>query len=169
MSAGIKVGDIIVKFDDHDVINSANLPPIVGSSKVGVELPVEVVRDSRTQTIMVTLGELPEEAEEHARTELPHSVKTNRLGISVTALTEEQINEYGVSSGVVVSQVVDGAAARAGVRKGDIILSLDNKPAQDVSQFNAMVEDLKPGKSVALLVQRDGSPTFLALKVPGDD
>jgi len=167
-AAGIKVGDVIVKFNNDDVINSANLPPIVGSSKVGVELPVEVVRDSRNRTIMVTLGELPEEGEEQARAVLPQTEQTNRLGITVAALTEEQITEYGVSSGVVVSQVVNGAAARAGVRKGDVILSVDNKPVQDVKQFNAMIDALQPGKSVALLVQRGGSPTFLALKVPGD-
>ena len=168
-AAGIRVGDVIVRFDDHNVINSANLPPIVGSSKVGVELPVEVVRDARTRTIMVTLGELPEESEEQAQATVPESHRTNRLGIGVTTLTEEQMSEYGVSSGVVVSQVVNGAAARAGVHKGDIILSVDNKPVQDVKQFNEMIKGLEPGKSVAILVQRNGSPTFLALKVPGED
>jgi serine protease Do len=165
-SAGIKVGDVIVKFNNHEVINSANLPPIVGSSQVGVKLPVEVVRESRNRTIMVTLGELPDEGEELARATAPETAQANRLGITVTALTEEQITEHGVSSGVVVAQVATGAAARAGLRKGDIILSVDNKPVQDVKQFNAMVDGLQPGKSVAVLVQRGGSPTFLALKVP---
>ncbi len=167
--AGIKVGDVIVKFNNNEVINSANLPPIVGSSEVGVKLPVEVVRDARNRTVMVTLGELPEEGEELARARAPEAAQTNRLGIIVMPLTEEQISENGVSSGVVVSQVDNGAAGRAGLRKGDIILSVDNKPVQDIKQFNAMVDGLQPGKSVAMLVQRGGSPTFLALKVPGDN
>ena len=167
--AGIKVGDVIVKFNNNEVINSANLPPIVGSSEVGVKLPVEVVRDARNRTVMVTLGELPEEGEELARARAPEAAQTNRLGIIVMPLTEQQISENGVSSGVVVSQVDNGAAGRAGLRKGDIILSVDNKPVQDIKQFNAMVDGLQPGKSVAMLVQRGGSPTFLALKVPGDN
>ncbi|MGB5473544.1 MAG: DegQ family serine endoprotease [Gammaproteobacteria bacterium] len=167
--AGIKVGDVIVRFNNNEVINSANLPPIVGSSEVGVKLPVEVVRNARNRTVMVTLGELPEEGEELARVRAPEAAQANRLGIIVMPLTEEQISENGVSSGVVVSQVDNGAAGRAGLRKGDIILSVDNKPVQDIKQFNAMVDGLQPGKSVAMLVQRGGSPTFLALKVPGDN
>jgi len=167
-AAGIRVGDVIVRFDNHEVINSATLPPIVGSSKVGVALPVEVVRNARSRTIMVNLGELPDDGEMEAQATVPESPKTNRLGIIVSPLTEEQRSEYSVSSGVAVTQVADGAAAHAGVRKGDIILSVDNKPVQDVGQFNKMIEALQPGKSVAILVQRNGSPTFLALKVPGE-
>jgi serine protease Do len=87
----------------------------------------------------------------------------------VQALTEEQRSEHGVSSGVVVAQVSSGAAARAGLRKGDIILSVDNKPVQGVKQFNSMIDGLDPGKTVAMLVQRGGSPTFLALKVPEEN
>ena len=84
------------------------------------------------------------------------------------AMYHSQISEYNISNGVVVSQVASGAAARSGIRKGDIILSVDNEPVQDVKQFNALVEALKPGKTVAVLVQRGGSPTFLALRVPGE-
>jgi serine protease Do len=129
---------------------------------------VEVVRESRNRTIMVTLGELPDEGEEIARAAKPEEAQANRLGISVTPLTEEQISEQGVGAGVVVSQVSGGSAARAGLRKGDIILSVDNSPVQDVKQFNSLIEGLAPGKTVAILVQRGGSPTFLALRVPGE-
>jgi serine protease Do len=167
-AAGIQVGDVIVKFDDHEVMNSANLPPIVGSSQVGVKLPVEVVRNTRTRTIMVTLGELPEEGEEMARANAPETVKANRLGITARALTEEEMSEAGVGGGVAVAQVSDGAAARAGLRNGDIILSVDNREVTGVTQFNTLIDSLKPGKTVAFLVQRGGNPTFLALRVPGE-
>jgi serine protease Do len=167
-AAGIQVGDVIVKFNNHEVMNSANLPPIVGSSQVGVKLPVEVVRNTRTRTIMVTLGELPEEGEEMARATAPETVKANRLGITARALTEQEMSEAGVGGGVAVAQVTDGAAARAGLRKDDIILSVDNKEVTGVAQFNTLIESLEPGKTVALLVQRGGNPTFLALRVPGE-
>jgi serine protease Do len=165
-TAGIKVGDVIVKFNDNEVINSANLPPIVGSTKVGVEIPVEVVRERRNKTIMVALGELPDEGDEEARPDKVDSEKTNRLGTSVSALTEEQMTEQNVTSGVLVTQVVNGPASRAGVRRGDIILSIGGDTIKDVKHYNKLVDKLPAGKTVPMLVQRGGSPTFLAVKVP---
>jgi serine protease Do len=65
--------------------------------------------------------------------------------------------------------MITGPATQAGVRKGDIILAIDNKPVQNATQFAKTVKGLPAGKSVALLVQRNGSPTFLAIKVPADE
>jgi serine protease Do len=165
-AAGIKVGDVIVKFNNNEVINSANLPPIVGSTKVGVEIPVEVVRERRNKTIMVTLGELPEESDDEVHPDKAESEKTNRLGTVVSALTEQQMTEQNVTSGVLVTQVVTGPASRAGVRRGDIILSIDGNNIKGVKHFNELLDDLPAGKTVPMLVQRGGSPTFLAVKVP---
>jgi serine protease Do len=64
---------------------------------------------------------------------------------------------------------VPGAASRAGIRRDDIILRVDNKDVSDASQFNKLIAGLPAGKSVAFLVQRGGSPTFLAVKVPEAD
>jgi serine protease Do len=168
-AAGIQVGDVIVKFNNNEVINSANLPPIVGSTKVGVEIPVEVVRKSRNKTVKVTLGELPEESEDEARPDKTKSEKANRLGITVSALTEEQMTEQNVGGGVLVTQIVNGPASRAGLRRGDIILSIDGDTVKSVKHFNGKVDELPAGKTVPLLVQRGGSPTFLAVKVPEGD
>ncbi len=165
-AAGIEVGDVIVSFDNNKVVSSASLPPIVGSTKVGVEIPVEVIRSRKSKTINVTLGELPEEAEEEARPERAKSEKTNRLGITVSGLTEEQMTEQNISGGVLVTQMVSGPAAQAGIRRGDIILSVDGNSVKDVSHFEELVEGLPAGKTVAFLVQRGGSPTFLAIRVP---
>ena len=164
-SAGIEVGDVIVKFDNKDVIKSSSLPPIVGSSKVGVKLPVEIIRDSRNQTIKVKLGELPDD-DVQAKADRPQTRTTNRLGITVTELDEEIRAELEVDHGVLVEDLITGAASRAGVRKGDVILSIDNKAVKNPKQFQAIIDDLPAGKSVAALVQRGGSPTFLALKIP---
>jgi serine protease Do len=165
--AGFKVGDIIIRFNDIDVTNSASLPPIVGNTKVGVKIPVEVVRNARTMVIQVKLGELPEEGEQEVESGHPSIEKANRIGVAVAELSEEQMSEQSVTNGVVVTHVVTGAASDAGIRKGDIILSVDGKIIHDAKQFNKLVEGLPAGKSVAVLVQRSGSPTFLALKVPG--
>ena len=164
-AAGVKVGDIIVKFDGKEVINSSNLPPIVGSSKVGVKIPVEIIRDSRRTTLKIKLGELPED-EVQASRKKPESTTTNRLGITVASLSREDMEELEIDHGVVVERVTSGAASRAGLRSGDIILSIDNTPVKSTRQFQSMIDELPAGKSVAMLVQRGGSPTFLAIKVP---
>ena len=71
-------------------------------------------------------------------------------------------------NGVLVSQVEAGPAQKAGVRRGDVILMMNNIDVIDTNQFNTLVTDLPVGKSVPLLVQRRGSPVFLALKVSAD-
>jgi serine protease Do len=164
--AGIQVGDVIVKFNNNEVTNSANLPPLVGSSKVGVKIPVEVIRNSMPVVVQVTLGELPEEGDEQAQASQPALGKTNRIGISVSGLSEEQMTEQNVTSGVLVTHVVSGAALRGGVRTRDLILSVAGHNITSVKQFTEMVDALPAGRTVAMLVQRSGSPTFLAVKVP---
>ena len=168
LAAGIKVGDVIINFNGHEVINSSNLPPIVGRTAVGVKVPVEVMRSGRKQVIKVQLGELPDETQV-AQADKPAVEQTSRLGISVVELNDEQRAELEIEHGVLVQNVITGAASRAGIRKGDIILNIDSKPVHDRKQFLKLVKALPAGKSVALLVQRDGSPTFLAVKVPDDD
>jgi serine protease Do len=166
--AGFRVGDIIVAFDGRAISDSASLPPIVGSSKVGVFVPVDVIRDRKKIVIKVKLGELPEEVA-GTRAVTPEVEKTNRLGVSVADLTDEEKGELEIERGVRVQRIVDGPASRAGVRKDDIILSINNEPVLNAAQFRKLVADLPAGKSVAVLVQRDGSPTFLAIRVPDDD
>ena len=168
-AAGVSVGDVIVEFNDQEVMSSANLPPIVGSSKVGVKLPVDVIRNGREMKLKVILAELPEDGTlVQASTKLVDD-ETNRFGLNAVDLTDDEKSELGLADGVVVNRIVDGAASQAGVRKGDIILSIDNKPVKDVKQFRKLVNDLPAGKAVALLLQRNGSPTFLAVKVPDEE
>jgi len=169
LASGIAVGDIIVDFNGQAVMNSSSLPPIVGSSKVGVKLPVVVMRNGREKTLNVKLGELPEDEAVAQANTLSEKKKTNRLGFGATNLSDKRKQELGIEGGVVVGHMITGAASQAGVRKGDIILAIDNKAVTDLRQFEEIVEDLKAGRSVALLVQRDGSPTFLAIKVPAED
>jgi serine protease Do len=164
-AAGIKVGDVIVAFDGKAIDESATLPPIVGSTKVGVDVPVDIIRDRRQVEVKVKLGELPEEVASATKEKSPVE-KTNRLGVSVADLTDEQKQELELDGGVLVQHVVDGAASKAGISKGDVILSINNEPVKDVEQFRRLIDALPAGKSVAVLVQREGSPTFLAIRVP---
>ena len=167
-AAGIEVGDVIVRFDGKDIRESASLPPIVGRTKVGVFVPVDVIRSRKQKVVKVKLGELPEDAAV-ASIDKPLVDKTNRLGLGVEDLTDEQRTELEVDAGVVVTRLVDGAASHAGIHKGDIILSIDSQPVKNVEKFQKLVKGLSADKSVPVLVQRNGSPTFLAIKVPDAD
>jgi serine protease Do len=164
-AAGLQAGDVIVNFDGKDIRSSSSLPPIVGSTRVGVQVPVEVIRNSKSRALQVTLGELPDDLTKVSSAR-PLEQKTNRLGIGVADLTEEQMVELEIDHGVLVQRLVNGAAANSGVMKGDVILSINNESIRDAEHFREMVEDLPGGKSVALLVQRNGGPTFLAMRVP---
>ena len=167
-TAGLQVGDVIINFDGKDIRSSSSLPPIVGSTRVGVDVPVDVIRKSKTLPLKVKLGELPDDLTKVSAAK-PLEEQTSRLGLGVDDLTDEQKLELETEHGVLVQRLVKGAAASAGVQKGDIILSLNNEQVKDAEHFRELVEDLPAGKSVALLIQRNGGPTFLAMRVPEAD
>jgi len=166
---GIKVGDIIIEFNDEEVRDSASLPPIVGSSEVGTRLPVTVIRNGRELTLKVTLGELPDDKKVTKDPRKAEIEQTNRIGFSAIDLNDEQREELEIQDGILVTHVKKGPASQAGIRKDDIILSIDGKSVKSVEQFQKLVSAMPAGKSVAILVQRDGSPTFLAVKIPDND
>jgi len=117
-AAGLKAGDVIVNFDGKDIRNSSSLPPIVGSTRVGVDIPVDVIRNSKTMPLKVKLGELPDDLTKVSAAK-PLTEQTNRLGLGVADLTEEQKLELETEHGVLVQRLASGAAARSGVQKGD--------------------------------------------------
>ena len=167
-AAGLQTGDVIVNFDGKDIRSSSSLPPIVGSTRVGVDIPVDVIRKSKTIPLKVRLGELPDDLTRVSAAK-PLEEQTNRLGLGVVDLTDEQKMELETEYGVLVQRLAQGAAASAGVQKGDVILSINNEQIRGVEHFRELVDDLPGGKSVALLVQRNGGPTFLAMRVPEAD
>jgi serine protease Do len=165
-SAGFQVGDIVLRFDGKTVKRSSDLPPIVGRSRVGTEVPVEILRAGDRVTLQVLTAELPDD-EQLARATVPRSAPTvaNRLGIKVVDPTEEQRREHDLDKqGVLVTEVEAGPAARAGIREGDVILMLNNTRVPDAKSFEALAEELPAGRSVSILVQRQGNPIFLALR-----
>jgi serine protease Do len=94
------------------------------------------------------------------------------LGLSVGELTDEQRESLGLDSakgGVLVRQVVSGPAKSAGLREGDVILLVDGEKVQGVDDFEARLKSLPQGRSVAILVHRNGGPLFLALRIPAGD
>ena len=166
--AGFEVGDIVLSFDGHAIERSSELPPIVGRTRAGREVGVGILRDGQAMSLQVTTDELPAEDEvQVAAAQGPDGVEATRLGIVVRDMTEEEgASVDAADRGVVVSSVsAGGPAERAGIREGDLVLMLDNRKVANGDDFSRLVAELPQGKAVSVLVQREGNPVFLALKL----
>lgn len=168
--AGFQVGDIVLSFDGRSVDRSSDLPPIVGSTDVGSRVPVKVLREGNTLELTVRTAELPEEETVRAagKPAQPGTAQANSLGVTVADMSAEKRKELDAPEhGVLVTEVRDGPAKRAGIRPGDLILMLNSRKVKDAGAFTEISESLEAGKAVSVLVQRQGNPIFLAVK-PGD-
>ena len=167
--AGFEVGDIILKYNGDYVDHSKDLPPLVGRTQVNTAVPVRVLRRGKVKTLKVVIGELPAEDELRASTVKPKTSIQNRIGVSVTELTSAQRKKLDIAKGGVLVNQASGAATRAGIRGGDVIVMLNNKDISGVEQFEKLVKDLPVNRSVPVLVHRARSgPVFLALKITDD-
>ncbi|AGA90594.1 periplasmic serine protease, Do/DeqQ family [Thioflavicoccus mobilis 8321] len=166
--AGLEAGDIILSFDGKKVATSSALPPLVGTSPVDQPAEVEILRDGKTMKIDVVIGELPDDDVLASSGGSPEPETTiNRIGLVISDLTADQRAELGiVVGGVQVDSVANGTAEQAGIRDGDVILAVNHQPVENVTQFNNLLDELEPGRSVALLVQRGGGRLYYPVRIP---
>ncbi|MGZ5007662.1 MAG: DegQ family serine endoprotease [Methylobacter sp.] len=165
--AGLQIGDIITEFNGQQIEASGDLPPMVGMTPINDKATLKIIRQGETKTLDFKVGLLPEEVDKlaEAKAAAPKPAH-NRLGISVIDLTDAQRESMQLGkNGVLVQDVVKGTAKDAGIQRGDVILRIQNNVIHDTADFEKIVKSLPAGKSVAVLIQRQGSPVFLALKV----
>nr|VFK22246.1 MAG: serine protease Do [Candidatus Kentron sp. MB]VFK32640.1 MAG: serine protease Do [Candidatus Kentron sp. MB]VFK76009.1 MAG: serine protease Do [Candidatus Kentron sp. MB] len=165
--AGLRVGDVVLQFDGREVRHSSDLPPIVGSTKVGSRKSVTILRDGKPRTIHVVIAELPEEEKPRlVDAGDPNPAVDDRLGLSTRDVTTEEREEYKLGKhGVLVEKVEEGPAREAGIRSGDIIVMVHAIKIKNVRHLKKEVKKLRKGIPVPVLIQRRGNPLFLALKV----
>ena len=166
---GIETGDIIVNFGGTSIDHSSDLPPLVGTTHVGDKISVEVIRNGKRLQLGLEIGKLPdEEAPEIGAAEVPQKPKVDAvLKLSVTELSKTQREQTEVrEGGVLIEDIEEGPAYAAGLRAGDVILQLNNQKVSGLARFRELTKMLKPGKTVPVLIQRQGGPLFLAIKVP---
>ena len=164
---GIEVGDIIVKFNEEKVSFSSDLPPLVGSTPVGSTVSVDIIRRSKPEKIKIEILELPTNDEIVAKNSIDKADSSNNpLNIVAKDLTEGQKKELDIyDHGILVEQISVGPAQKSGIRRGDIILLLDNIKIKDLAHFNELVKKLPKERSISVLIQRRDGPVFLALKL----
>lgn len=164
--ADLQIGDIITEFNGQQIENSSDLPPMVGITPINDKATLKIIRQGETKTLEFKVGLLPDEVDKLADAKTAPKLPHNRLGINVIDLTDEQRKALEVSkNGVLVQDVAKGTAKDAGIQRGDVILRIQNDVIRDAADFEKIVKKLPAGKSIAVLVQRQGNPVFLALKV----
>ena len=167
--AGFEAGDVILKFNGKKVSTSSELPPIVGRTEIGQSVPVVVMRSNKRKTINVKVEQLPESEELAQENDTSGRLIDERLAIEVANLDDVQREELAIEKGgVLVINVEQGAAANSGIRRGDVIMTINNQKVSNAKQFLDLAKDLPENKAVPVLVQRGQGAIFLALRIEKD-
>ena len=164
--AGVKVGDIILKFNGKDIDRSSDLPRLVGGSAIGSRATVTVWRRGSQIDLPVTIVELQEEKSPTAKATPKKPAPDqapNALGLHVSDLSAAQKRDLKTEAGVLV-EFAEGRAASAGIRQGDVILQMNNVEITSAGQFNGLVAKLDAKKPVALLVRRENVSRYLVIR-----
>jgi serine protease Do len=166
-AAQLQIGDIITEFNGHAIDKSGDLPPMVGMTPINDMATLKLIRQGEDKTVRFKIGLLPDQDATVAELAKPNAnVVVNKIGVNVTELTAEQRNALQLPrGGVIVQEVVNGAGKNAGIQRGDVILRIQNYAVNSVDEFSKIVRELDAGKSIAVLIQRNGSPVFLAIKI----
>ena len=163
--AGVQAGDVLTRFDGKSVDSSSALPVLVSLTESGNEVPVELWRNGHKETSKIRLEARPGENGARAKTER----SSGGFGLELQTLTPEIRQQLGVetSGGALVSEVAPGsAAARAGLRPGDVVVEAQGKPVSSPNELAGVLQKLGSGQVVRLKVQRGEVKTFIALANP---
>jgi len=166
--AGVEAGDVVLRFDGRAIDSQSDLPRIVGGTKPGSKVTMNVWRKGAARDVQVTVVELAAEQQVARRGEpTPRSAApANALGLTVSDLPAEKLKELKIKGAVQVDSA-DGPAASAGLRAGDLILSVNNVDVVNARQFNEQVAKLDRKRNVALLVRRADATQFVIVR-PAD-
>ncbi len=164
--AGIRAGDVITAFNGQAVVESSDLPPLVGALKPGSKAQVTLLRDGRRQSVPVVLTALDESlAAGPGRPAAPADAA--KLGFSVTEVTPATRRRLDIAEGgVQVARVSQPMLARAGINEGDVILEVGRQPVASVAAFNKALAGIKSGERVRLLVRNEQSTAIVVLEMP---
>ena len=156
--AGVEAGDIIIKFDGKPIEKSSDLPRMVGNVKPGTKAVVTVFRRGASKDLSVTIGEV--EAEKPARKasagpepKPPVAGAAQALGLAVSEVPDAQKKDLKIKGGVKVD-TAEGAAARAGLKEGDVIVAIANSEVTSVKEFEAALAKIDKSKSINVLFRR---------------
>ena len=168
--AGIQASDVILKFDGKIVNASNDLPRIVAATRPGTKVNVQLWRKGEAHDVTVIVGEISDDARVAQRgrknggNAAPTSESSERLGLELSELTNEQKAELRVDGGLLVLDA-KGPAARSELHRDDVILAIGNVPLKSIEQFNELLKHIPKGRNVALLVRHGDGTTYVPIKL----
>ena len=157
--AGIEPGDVILKFNGQDIERSEQLPPLVADIPPGKSVKVKVWHDRKAEELSVRVGEV--KAVSAGKRQETQS--KGKLGLAVRPLSGDEQKQADVSGGLLVQDVSDGPAARAGIQPGDVILAVNGSKVATVEQLRALVDSNE--KHLALLILRGDSRMYVPIRL----
>ena len=165
---GLQPGDVITKFDGKVIESSSDLPKAVGNTKPGKTVLAEVFRKGSVKTLNLTVGEMPsDQAEVIANNKTPEKADVNRLGLVLKEAPPQQRKKMNGKKGLLVVDA-QGSAAAAGIRRGDIVLALNNSEVESADAFAKEVATIPNVKTVALLILRNDETLYVPVKITND-
>ncbi len=171
--AGIQQGDLILRFDGTKVARIRDLPRIVAGTAAGSTVEIELLRKSESTTVTATIGRMKNEqrhADAGPERSGPGRVVLEDLGLTVASLTPEARQHYGIADAlegaVVVAVAEDGTAAKNNLRRGDVIIGVDQSRVSSADDVAAKVENIRNQErpAILMLIDRGGEQRFVALE-----
>ncbi|NLW05615.1 MAG: PDZ domain-containing protein, partial [Pseudomonadaceae bacterium] len=165
---GLLAGDIILQVNGQKIHTSAELPPAVGRIRPNEKGKFLIVRNGLRKTLHIAVGERPDDPQVSGKknNDSTAPVLADRLGLTVEIMPAGLKERWFVDNGVQVTEVSpESAAAAAGIRRGDVLVSIAGKDILNPAQFAKLVQALPANQSVAARLVRRGNPLFVALRV----
>lgn len=163
--AGIKAKDVIIEFNGKEITQMNMLPAIVAQTPVGTKAEVILIRKGTRKKITVTIAKLEENKQVLGANE---SVMGEKLGLTLQELTPELAKSLGINetAGILVANVEPGLAAYdAGIRRGDLIVEVEQKPVTDLKTYSKILKSLEKTESVLFTIKRGEHQRFVVVKL----
>jgi serine protease Do len=160
-TAGIQPGDVITAFAGKAIGNSGELPPLVAGTPPGTTIPIGVWHKGESRDVDVTIVQLADDRP--AERPRDKGVPPNRLGLVLSELDESEKRELDVEAGLFVEGAV-GAAAKAGIREGDVVIAVNDVKVASLAEFNRLLAKQPRDGTVALLVRRGDRALYVAVQ-----
>ncbi|HUW00368.1 MAG TPA: DegQ family serine endoprotease [Gallionella sp.] len=166
--AGIQASDVILEFGGKPVNSSTDLPRMVAADKPGTRVSVKLWRKGKVKQVTVEIAEMPDNSmlAHAARKPAERSGETiARMGIAVSELSADQLQQLKASGGLLVEDVTGSSALAAGLQPGDVLLAIGNVQIRSLAQLSGLLKQVPQGHNVALLVRRGDNAGYIAIRL----